>query len=141
MYRSADGLHYHPQFDHWNHTVPQSLNQGLDGSLYLATNRGPGMLRNPLVAFALRGQTFVDPIIVHDEKQIGDDKGNEVPFCDHAMAANIHLGGRWRHFLTYRVCDLRETNGQGAPPTPQTGLYLAEFEYGSVTHVPFRFRN
>ena len=31
--------------------------------------------------------------------------------------------------LCYRVCDLRETNGQAAPPTPRTGLYLAEFEY------------
>ena len=139
VYRSADGLHFYLQFDQWNHTVPQSLNQGLDGSIYLATNRGPGWLRNPLVVFALRGQSFVDPLVVHDEKQIGDDKGTEVPFCDHAMGANIFLGGRWRHLLTYRVCDLRETNGQGAPPTPHTGLYLAEFEYSTATHLPFRF--
>ncbi|MEO6244455.1 MAG: hypothetical protein ABIQ12_03385 [Opitutaceae bacterium] len=139
VYRSQDGLHYYLQFDNWNHTVPQSMNQGLDGSIYLATNRGPGLLRNPLVAFALRGQSFVDPIIVHDERQIGDDKGAAVPFCDHAMGANLRLGGRWRHLLAYRVCDLRETNGQGAAPTPQTGLYLAEFEYGGASQVPFRF--
>jgi hypothetical protein len=37
-------------FEHPNHTVPQVLNQGLDGSLYLATNPGPGWLRNPIPA-------------------------------------------------------------------------------------------
>ena len=126
--------------DHWNHTVPQVLNQGLDGSVYLTTNTGPGWLRNPLLAFALRGVGFVDPVVVHDEKQIGDDKEREVPFCDHGVGSNVFLGGRWRHLLLYRVCDLRETNGEGAPPMPQTGLYLAELEYGSVTHTPFTFR-
>ncbi len=139
VYRSGDGLRYVFQYDHWNHTVPQTLNAGLDGSLYVATNRGPGWLRNPLVAFAVHGQSLVDPVIIHDEKQIGDDKGAEVPFCDHPMGANVFLNGRWRHLLLYRVCDLRETNGQGAPPTPQTGLYLAEFEYSNVTYTPFRF--
>jgi hypothetical protein len=139
VYRSRDGLNYYLAFDHWNYTVPQALNQGLDGSLYLATNTGPGWLRNPLLAFALRGQSFVNPIIVHDEKQIGDDKLEEVPFCDHAIASNVFLNNRWRHLLLYRVCDLRETNGKGAAPRPQTGLYLAEFEYPAVTHVPFQF--
>ena len=139
FYWSQDGLHYYFKSDHWNHTVPQKLNQGLDGSLYLTTNTGPGWLRNPLYAFALRGLSFVDPVIVHDEKKLRDVKGKEVPFCDHGVGANIFLNGRWRHLLTYRVLDLRETNGEGAPPTPQTGLYMAEFEYDTVTQVPFRF--
>ena len=171
LIRSIDGLDYYFIFDHWHWTVPQALNQGLDGSLYLATNTGPGWLRNPLLAYALQGIKFVDPLIIHDEKEIGDDgmfpdpsgkavpnqvvvrnedigraRGSvplrltpEVPFCDHAIAENVFLNGRWRHLLCYWVCDLRETNGEGAPPTPQTGLYLAELEYGSVTHVPFRF--
>lgn len=139
FYWSPDGLHYYFKSDHWNHTVPQALNQGLDGSLYLTTNTGPGWLRNPLYAFALRGLSLVDPIVIHDEKQIRDGKGKEVPFCDHGMGANIRLNGRWRHLITYRVLDLRETNGEGAPPTPQTGLYLAELEFDTVTHVPFQF--
>jgi hypothetical protein len=139
FYWSQDGLRYYFKFDHWNHTVPQVLNQGLDGSLYLTTNTGPGRLRNPLYAYALRGLSLVDPIILHDEKQIRDVKGKEIPFCDHAMGENVFLNGRWRHLITYRVLDLRETNGEGAPPTPQTGLYLAEFEYDTVTHAPFRF--
>jgi hypothetical protein len=139
LYRSGDGLDYYLRADHWNHTVPQVLNPGLDGTAYLATNTGPGWLRNPLVAFALRGVDFVDPFVVHDEKQIGDDRGKEVPFCDHGVGVNVLLGGRWRHLLLYRVLDLRETNGEGAPPMPQTGLYLAELEYGTATHVPFRF--
>jgi hypothetical protein len=139
VYRSSDGLNYAFAFDHWNHTVPQVLNQGLDGSIYLTTNTGPGWLRNPLLAFALRGQTFVNPIIIHDEKQIGDDKHPEVPFVDHGVGANVFFEGRWHHLLCYRVLDLRETNGEGAPPKPQTGLYLAELEFPSITHVPFNF--
>jgi hypothetical protein len=139
IYRSQDGLNYYFVSDHWNHTVPQVLNQGLDGSIYLTTNTGPGWLRNPLLAFALRGESFVNPIIVHDEKQIGDDKQKEVPFVDHGVGANVFLNGRWRHLLCYRVLDLRETDGHGAPPMPQTGLYLAEFEYDTISHVPFRF--
>jgi hypothetical protein len=139
VYTSADGLNYSFLFDHPNHTVPQSLNQGLDSSLYLATNTGPGYLRNPLIALAMKGDGFVEPLIIHDEKGIRDDKGPEVPFCDHAVASNVRLEGRWRHFCFYRVCDLRETNGQGAPPTPQTGVYLTEMEYGQVKVVPFLF--
>ena len=138
VYRSGDGLNYYLRADHWNHTVPQVLNQGLDGSVYLTTNTGPGWLRNPLLAFAMRGVGFVDPVVVHDEKEIGDDKEREVPFCDHGIGTNVLLNDRWRHLLLYRVCDLRETNGEGAPPMPQTGLYLAELEYDRVTRPPFR---
>ena len=132
VYRSGDGLNYYLRADHWNHTVPQVLSQGLDGSVYLTTNTGPGWLRNPLLAFAMRGVGFVDPVVVHDEKEIGDDKEREVPFCDHGIGTNVFLNDRWRHLLLYRVCDLRETNGEGAPPMPQTGLYLAELEYNRV---------
>jgi hypothetical protein len=139
VYRSLDGLEYYLAFDHWNWTVPQVFNQTLDGSLYLTTNTGPGMLRNPLLAYELRGQSFADPVAMHDEKQIGDDRGAEVPFVDHALAENVFLEGRWRHLLAYRVCDLRETNGQGAPPRPQTGLYLAEKPSTAVSYAPWVF--
>jgi hypothetical protein len=139
VYFSADGLIYRFVFDHYNHTVPQVMNQGLDGSIYLASNIGPGWLRNPLQIWTLRGESFLNPIVIHDEQKIGDDKQREVPFVDHGIGANVFLEGRWRHLLCYRVCDLRETNGQGAAPTAQTGLYLAELEYPSVTAAPFRF--
>jgi len=139
VYTSTDGLNYTLLFDHQNHTVPQVVSQGLDGSCYLATNTGPGMLRNPLIALALKGQSFVEPIIVHDENGVRNDKGPEVPFCDHAVGTNVRLEGMWRHLLCYRLCDLRETNGQGAPPTPNTGVYIAEMEYDEVKTVPFRF--
>jgi len=129
VYTSSDGLNYNLLFDHPNHTVPQTLNQGLDGGLYLASNTGPGWLRNPLFAWAMRGRDFVEPMIIHDEKGIRDDKGPETPFVDHGVGGNFMLEGRWRHFFLYRVCDLRETNGEGAPPRPQTGLYLAEMMY------------
>jgi hypothetical protein len=141
IYISKDGLNYTFLFDHPNQTSPQTLNQGLDGSLYLATNPRPwpGWLRNPLVAYTLRDRRLVDPIVIHDEKYIRGDLGPEVPFVDHPRGANIFLEGTWHHFLLYRVCDLRETNGQGYPPFPQTGLYLAEFKYDNITTVPYRF--
>ncbi len=139
LYRSSDGFRFRLIVERYNHTTPQVLNQGLDGSLYLTTNTGPGWLRNPLVAYALRGLTFNEPIAIHDEKGISHDKGREVPFVDHGIAVNVLLEGRWRHLLLYRVCDLRETNGRGAPRTPQTGLYLAELTYTATKRPPWRF--
>jgi hypothetical protein len=143
VYRSQDGMNFTPVFNHPNQSVPQILSQGLDGSLYIATNSIPG-LRNPLLLYSLRGLSFVDPIVIHDEKQIhqGRRKGEtdkEVPFVDHAVGESIFLNGRWHHFLVYRVCDLTETDGSGAPPTPQTGVYFAELKYSSTTNPPFRF--
>jgi lysophospholipase L1-like esterase len=137
-YWSRDGLDYRFIHSHWNHTVPQTLNKGLDGSLYLATNIGPGWLRNPLYAFEirdLRPRSGPSPyqLIFHDEKGIRTDAGREVPFCDHAISANVFLEARWRHLCFFRVCDLRETNGEGAPPTPATGVYLVELEYEFVS--------
>ena len=141
VYTSADGLNYTLAFEHENQRTPQVLNQGLDGSLYLTTNASPGRIRNPLFAYAvsLDRQEVKDPQLVHDDKFIPAEGGPEHPFVDHARATNIFLEGRWRHFLLYRVCDLRETNGQGMPAKPQTGLYLAEFEYPQVTIRPHLF--
>ncbi len=139
IYSSSDGLDYTLVFDHPNHTVPQVMNQGLDGSLYVSTNTGPGYLRNPLLAFPIMGQKLAEPLVIHDEKGLRDPKGNEVPFADHGVGGNFFLDGRWRHLFLYRVCDLRETNGDGMAPRPHTGLYLAEMEYSRTTSVPFRF--
>ena len=117
------------------------LNEGLDGSLYLATNASPGRIRNPLFAYAvsLEHREVKDPLMVHDDKFVHASGGAEHPFIDHARASNIYFGGRWRHLLLYRVCDLRETNGQGMPAKPQSGLYLAEFEYPKTTVKPHLF--
>ena len=117
------------------------LNEGLDGSLYLATNASPGRLRNPLLAYAvsLDRHEVKDPLLVHDDKFVHAAGGAEHPFVDHARATNLYLEGRWRHLLLFRVCDLRETNGQGLPAKPQTGLYLAEFEYPNITVQPHLF--
>jgi len=139
VYSSIDGLNYQLEFDHRNHTVPQVMNQGLDGSLYISTNTGPGYLRNPLLAFPLVGTSLSAPWVIHDEKGLRDPKGKEVPFADHGVGGNFFLDGRWRHLFLYRLCDLRETNGDGIAPLPGTGLYLAEMEYRRVTSVPFRF--
>ncbi len=141
VYTSADGLNYTFAFDHHNERTPQVLNEGLDGSLYLATNASPGRIRNPLFAYAvsLEHREVKDPLMVHDDKFVHASGGAEHPFIDHARASNIYFGGRWRHLLLYRVCDLRETNGQGMPAKPQSGLYLAEFEYPKTTVKPHLF--
>jgi hypothetical protein len=142
VYGSTDGLNYTFLFDHYNYQSPQTLHQGLNGSIYLATNRGPGMLRNPLYAFPLRGETFLEPFLIHDERRVHlyyPKDVPETPFVDHGLSSSLFLGGRWRHFVAYRVMGLHETDGQGDPPGPHTGIYIDELVYDRVTHVPFRF--
>ena len=126
VYRSIEGMEYYFIFDHHNWTVPQALNQGLDGSLYLATNTGPGWLRNPLLAFALQGVKFVDPVIIHDEKEIGDYRGKEVPFCDHRHSQRC--GSEWGLAPLVALSSVRLARNQwrGRSADAQTGLYLAE---------------
>jgi hypothetical protein len=139
VYSSTDGLDYNFLFEHYNYNAPQTLNQGLDGSIYLMTNRGPGLLRNPLLAFPLCGQTFLEPWVIHDERRVHtyDPKEREIPFVDHAVGANLFLDGRWRHLVTYRVTGLHETDGTGAPQGTHTGLYLDELVYDHVNIRPF----
>lgn len=154
LYESADGLNYRWILNKPNHTVPQVLNQGLDGSLYVATNPGPGMLRNPLLAYPLHGDRWGEPLTIHDQDGIRDDHGTTIPFVDHGIAANVVLEGRWRHLIFYRVCDLKERtlhpfqidagqdleiHGKSGPLSrklPTSGLYLAEFEYEQGTNLP-----
>jgi hypothetical protein len=141
VYCSADGLNYSLLFDHYNYNSPQTLNQGLDGSLYLLTNRGPGLLRNPLLAFPLRGETFMEPWVIHDERRVHryHPEEPEIPFIDHGTSANLLVGGRWRHFVCYRVTGLHETDGKGAPQGAHTGLYIDELEYDREADSPLRF--
>jgi hypothetical protein len=144
LYRSDDGLNYRLLQERPNLTVPQVLNVGLDGMLYVATNPGTGWLRNPLVAFELLGDGR--EITLHDQDGIRDDRGSSIPFVDHAIGANVRLDGRWRHLVFYRVCDLKERSlhqfqvdqglstlihGQGGPTKRRsfTGLYAVELEF------------
>jgi len=144
VYRSDDGLNFRLWFERDNHTVPQALNQASDGTVYLTTNTGPGMLRNPLLGYSLEGDRFGEPFVIHDEDGIRDDRGEKVPFVDHGVGVNLVLENRPRHFLWYRVCDLRERTFHGHQAGLQTefhksggpatrsesgGLYLAELEF------------
>lgn len=145
LYRSRDGLDYELFREQALHTVPQSLNVGLDGDLYLATNPFPVSpavwLRNPLVILPLSKDGYGAPIIVHDEGGIRGDNGDSIPFVDHAVGCNVFLEGRWRHLLWYRVCDLKERTAYSFQPelakligTPKprlstSGLYLAEIVF------------
>jgi hypothetical protein len=154
IYSSEDGLDYKFLFESPNHYVPRALNKGLDGSIYLATNPGPGFLRNPLLAYPLTDNAFGEPTIIHDQDGIRSDKGDTIPFVDHGQAANVFLEGRWRHLIFFRVCDLKERTLYGfqksfvkhlqgdkgpIPKRPTSGAYVAELEYEKVTAVPYRF--
>lgn len=105
---SDDGLKFKLLFESKNHFVPRSLNQGLDGSIYLATNSGPGFLRNPLLAYPMLGDSFGTPFVIHDQDGVRDDKGDRIPFVDHGQGFNLFLEGRRQHLIFYRVCDLKE---------------------------------
>ncbi len=141
---SEDGFTFRHLYSAWNHTVPRVLNKGLDGSLYLVTNDGPAWLRNPLVAKPFTETGLGESFDLHDENGIRDDSGPSIPFADHAVACNVRLEGRNRHFLVYRVCDLLErtaystqtdlakkitAQGGPIPLRDTTGTYLLELEY------------
>ena len=112
LYRSHDGLNYVPSCTYPLLSVPQSLNQHLDGALYLATNPIPTppafWLRNPLVTIPLQDGHYGEQHMIYDEGGIRVDTGDRIPFVDHAVSSNLFLGGRWRHLLFFRVCDLKE---------------------------------
>ena len=144
IFLSKDGFEFKLISETWNHTVPRILNQGLDGSLYLSTNTGPGYLRNPLLCYPWNGNGFDEPFCAHDENGIVNDEGASIPFVDCGVSANVFLEGRRRHFLVYRVCDLMERTLYGCqeelsmkihkqygriPIRDTTGIYISEFIY------------
>ena len=147
IYASNDGMKFKLLFEAKNHFVPRCLNKGLDGSIYLATNPGPGFLRNPLLAYPLVGDSFGDPIVIHDQDGVRDDKGDKIPFVDHGQGMNLNLEGRKQHLIFYRVCDLKERTLYGfqaglkrqlqgdkgpIPKRATSGVYAAELVYGTV---------
>jgi hypothetical protein len=154
VYASDDGLKFKFLFESKNHYVPRSLNKGLDGTIYLATNPGPGFLRNPLLAYPMFGDAFGEPSIIHDQDGVRNDKGDKIPFVDHGQGANLFLENRWRHIIFYRVCDLKERTLYGfqkglikqfhgdkgpIPKRSTSGIYAAELQYATVTAAPFVF--
>ena len=156
VYRSSDGMNYQLAFAHDNWTVPQGFNKGLDGSFYVATNTGPGFLRNPLQAYPMGQKSFDLPMIVHDQGGVRHDTGDRIPFIDHGVGVNVFLEGRWRHLLFYRVCDLKERTFYGhqkeasrrvhgdrspIPKLPTSGTYVAELFYDRVTVTPSTFED
>jgi hypothetical protein len=159
LYRSKDGLEYKFAATLDSHAgSPKVLNQGLDGSLYVACNFSPGWVRNPLEAVPWEKDHFGKPFLLHDQDGVRGDKGDSKPFVDHAIASNVFLEGRWRHLVFYRVCDLMERSlhsfqleqglgkvvyGKGKGPIARRawdGMYVVELEYNDVTTTPYQFK-
>jgi len=157
LYRSQDGLNYQLLTERFNNTVPQALNKGLDGSLYIATNPNMDVLRNPLVIYPLVERSFdipnytAEPIIIHDQDGVRHCAGDSIPFVDHAIGVNQFLEGRWRHLLWYRVCDLKERTPHAFQPELKAmlgepkaraafdGVYMCELMYGECRELPYSF--
>jgi hypothetical protein len=158
LYQSKDGLEYEFVATLDTHAgSPKVLNQGLDGSLYVACNYSPGWVRNPLEAVPWEEDHFGKPFVLYDQDGVRGDRGNSKPFVDHAIASNVYLEGRWRHLILYRVCDLMERSlhgfqlkqgigdvvyGKGKGPIPRrpwSGMYAIELEYEHVTAPPYKF--
>jgi len=142
VYISEDGLNFELLFARPNNMIPQVLNKGLDSNIYLATNPSMDMLRNPLLAYPMINDSFGEPVMIHDEGGIRGCEGKSIPFVDHAVGVNLYIEGRWRHFIWYRVCDLRERPWGGHSPDLKKrnmigGLYVAEIEYNQLVNVPF----
>jgi hypothetical protein len=135
IYASEDGMDFRLLAERPNLDVPQVLNQLPDGSLYVAGNAGPGIRREPLLAWPFDGTRFGEPVTVRRQE-------GETPFVDHAIGSNVLLEGRVRHLLTSRVCELMDRNiapslrgleeaAHGGRPVnrgkrPWSGLYLNE---------------
>ena len=158
LYRSTDGLDYEFAATLDSHAgCPKILNQGLDGSLYVACNFSPGWVRNPLEAVPWEKDHFGTPFLLHDQDGVRGDKGDSLPFVDHAVAENVFLEGKWRHLIFYRLCDLKERTlhgfqlkqgfgdkvyGKGKGPIPRrpwSGMYAVELEYNEATAPPYQF--
>ena len=154
LYVSEDGMNYRLHCKKPMHTVPQVLNQGLDGELYLSTNpfpTPPGWIRNPLVLIPLGEEKYGEPVIIFDDRGIRVDTGDSIPFVDHAIASNVFLDGRWKHLLFFRRCDLKERTayghqtdlarliGEAIPRRESSGLYVTEIEYDTTVQLTFEY--
>lgn len=153
LYSSKDGLDYKFLFNlNEQQDAPIVLNQGLDGSLYMAGNGNRGWFRNPLYAYPKEGDSFGDGVVLHDQDGIHAENPKKLPFVDHARGNNVFFEGRWRHLVCYRVCDLKERTLYGfqsrvltrihgdtgpIPKRASSGLYIAELMYDKVTSKPF----
>jgi hypothetical protein len=152
VYSSNDGLNYELMFAWPNNTIPQSLNMVHNGKIYLLTNPNQDILRNPLMAYPMLENGFGEGILIHDEDGIRDDKGDKIPFVDHAVGVSRFIEGQWRHLILYRVCDLKERtmcdemaelgkvlHGESGPTkrNKRGGVYLVEIECKEQNYVPF----
>jgi len=154
LYESSDAIDWKFRLAKANNTVPQVLNQRLNGELYLTTNPNQDMLRNPLVIYPWNDNSFGEAITLHDQDGVRDCCGESIPFVDHAIAVNLFLEKRWRHLICYRVCDLKERSLHGfqqnqslaihGPNGPKArasfgGLYISELVGDPCTRPPFLF--
>jgi len=81
MYVSDNGLEFKFLFERDSvQGTPTALNQGLHGSLYLATNRNKGWFRNPLWAYPMVGNGFGEGTILQDQDGVRDDTGDKLLF-------------------------------------------------------------
>ena len=107
--------------------APITINRAADGTPYLAAN-ALDHERDWLCLWPLNQQrnSLDEPMTIrHATQEFGPPPTGPVWFMDHPTALTLRLGdGQWHHILVYRLMDRGEHTG--APPAPQTGLYVEE---------------
>ena len=107
--------------------APITINQAADGTPYIATNK-LGHERDWLCIWPLNPDRtgLAEPITVRNAlAEFGPPPVGPVWFMDHPNGQTVQLAdGAWHHLLGYRIMDRGEH--AGAPPAPQTGLYVEE---------------
>lgn len=151
IYRSADeGETWAPilREEKFNFGTPLFLNQAVDGTPYVITNR---FREPPIHRYAKREMIWLwplsedrrrllDPLVVRDGPvDFGPPPHGTVWRMDHPSGATVRLhDGQWHHVLGYRVLEDAEMR-TGAGPTPVTGLYLEELFSAGTPHSAWNF--
>ena len=120
--------------------APVTLNRALDGSPYIVATK-LGHEREWLCIWPLNEDRtgLQEPITVRNAlAEFGPPPVGPVWFMDHPNGQTVQLAdGAWHHLLGYRIMDRGEH--AGAPPAPQTGLYVAEVFSAGPAIAVWRF--
>jgi hypothetical protein len=129
--------------------TPVVLHRGLDGTLFLVTNKYhhpppiPLAKRDQLWAWPLTDDRadVLEPVLVRDTRA---DWGptrtpNSAWRVDHSFGGAVRFAdGRWRYLLTYRGLEDAEMRTQ-AGPTDRTGCYVEEVITRGEVIPPWKF--
>lgn len=121
---------------------PLTLNQALDGTVYLAScppegNDASVCARTRLNLWPLSRERrgVLTPVTARDCQAEFGEPQYKLWRVDHPVGSNVRLAdGLWHHVLCYRIME-----EHGAPPTETTGLYVEEILTEQTVEPPWNF--